>query len=176
MRPCVPNSLRILWCTAKVYFATSFHARFCWFDDKVFREFNILKRELCWMWRSELPGKRDRIFAKEYYFCSAALLQEDRPCCSSPRTLRPKDRLHAWQSRCSRCCRIYLPVSTSNKWEDNKKLLSERPQSKPNDNAIDRKNSKVGITCTRKLYLPERSVLNISCSAMLLQRSRKIGN
>ena len=122
---------------------------FCWFVDKVFREFNILKRELCWIWRSESPGKRDRIFAKESCLCSAALTQEDRACCSSPRTLSPKDRLHAWQNRCSRCCRIYLPVSTSNKWEDNKKLFSERPQSKPNDSAVGRGDSKVGIACTR---------------------------
>ena len=138
MRSCVPNSLRMLCCTAKVYFATSFHARFCWFVDRVFREFNILKRELCWIWRSESPGKRDRIFAKESCLCSAALTQEDRACCSSTRTLSPKDRLHAWQNRCSRCCRIYLPVSTSNKWEDNQKLFSERPQSKPNDSAVGR--------------------------------------
>ena len=176
MRSCVPNSLRMLCCIAKVFFATSFHARFCWFVDKLFREFNILKRELCWIWRSESPGKRDRIFAKESCLCYAALTQEDRACCSSPRTLSPKDRLHAWQNRCSRCCRIYLPVSTSNKWEDNKKLFSERPQSIPNDSAVGRGDSKVGIACTRKLYLPERRVLNISCSAMLLQRSRKIGN
>ena len=29
MRSCVPNSLRMLCCAAKVFFATSFHARFC---------------------------------------------------------------------------------------------------------------------------------------------------
>ena len=85
MRSCVPNSLRML------YFATSFHARFCWFVDKVFREFNILKRELCWIWRSESPGKRDRIFAKEScLFCSSYTGRQSM--LFIPKDPKPKDR------------------------------------------------------------------------------------